>query len=222
MKKILFATLGLLVLTSFTATYADNVVQTGCNNTWAICVLNTQFRAEIDAAKGTHQTEVQLLKDQVAANKALIEANKKNFQANFSGARSYLTQPITGDTKLAIDAIVTTKDAAMKALQTTTNVFIKSWTVDWSGYITQAESIIVSFRTILLPYVDSTKLTAFDTFIQSKINSMIINVGIRQTNTTIKMDVWIKQVTFKARLNQKKIEHKAIVAQMKASQPQPK
>lgn len=214
MKKILFAILGLLVLTTFTATYADDV-QTWCNNTWANCVLNQQFRAEVDAAKSWHQAEVQALKDQVAANKALIAANRKNFNANFSGARSYLTKPLMGDTKLAVDTIISTKDAAMKALQTATNLLILSWTVDRSGYITQAEAIITAFRTSLLPYVDPAKLTAFDTFIQSKINSMIINVGIKQTNASLKMDIWTRKVTFKERLNQKKAEHKTIIQQTK-------
>ncbi|MEI7918992.1 MAG: hypothetical protein WCH65_01975 [bacterium] len=58
-------------------------------------MLNTQFRTDIATAKATHQTEIQSLKDQVAANKASIEANRKNFQANFSGAKSYLSKPIT-------------------------------------------------------------------------------------------------------------------------------
>ncbi|MEI7918991.1 MAG: hypothetical protein WCH65_01970 [bacterium] len=42
--------------------------------------------------------------------------------------------------------------------------------------MSQAESIITTFRASLLPYVDPAKLTAFDTFIQSKINSMIVNI----------------------------------------------
>ena len=215
MKNLLLSALGLLVLASFTTTHADDV-QTRCNNTWANCLLNQQFRAEVDAAKTTHQAEVQSLKDQVAANKIIIEANRKNFNANFSGARSYLLRPLTWVTKLAVDGIITTKDTAMKALQTTTNALIKSWTVDRSGYIAQAEAIITAFRTSLLPYVDPAKATAFDTFIQSKINSMIINVGIRQTSTTLQMNIWTKKVAFKVRLDQKKTEHKTIVQQMKA------
>lgn len=66
------------------------------------------------------------MKDQIAANKATIEANRKNFHTNFSGARSYLVRPLTGDQKAAVDAIIKAKDDAMDALQLATNALIKS------------------------------------------------------------------------------------------------
>lgn len=218
MKKTLFLTLGLLSLSMIGSTYA-NEAKPVCTNTGAICQLRQQMHAEIDAARTGHQTEVNALKDQVKANKDTIEANRKNFHANFSGARSYVIKPLTGETKLLVNEIFQAKEASMEALQQTTNALIKSWTVDRSGYIAQATNIITTFRNALLPYVDSTKLTQFDAFIQSKINSMITNVAIRQTNTSLKMDIGNKKVAFKDRLAQKKSDFKNTVDQMKANKP---
>jgi hypothetical protein len=214
MKKFVIASLGLLSLTATSFSFA-NGTGNGCTGTWAICELNQQFRTEMTTARTQNKTDIQTLKNQEKTNKETIEMNRKNFTANFSGARSYLTKPLTTDQKQAVNSIITNKEKTMKSLQTTTNGLIKSWTVDRSGYITQAEWIITAFRTALLPYVATDKTTAFDTFIQGKINSMIINVGIRESNQNIRIQVGNKRVVFKERLNQKKIEHKNIVATMK-------
>ena len=193
---------------------------TGCTGTWAICQLNQQFRTEMTTARTQNKTDIKTLKDQEKTNRETIEMNRKNFTANFSGARSYLTKPLTADQKKAVNSVITAKETAMKSLQTTTNALVKSWTVDRNGYITQAESIITAFRTGLLPYVATDKTAAFDTFIQGKINSMITNVGIRQANKEIKIQIGNKRVAFKERLTQKKTEHKNIIATMKTQKVQ--
>jgi len=216
MKKTALLTLGFLSLLIISVAYADDVTKPVCTNTWAICLLRQQMQSEITTAKADLQSQTQTLKDQVQTNKWLIEANKKNFNANFSGAKSYLTKPLTGDTKFLIDDIIKAKDTAMQALQVATNALAKSWTVDRDAYITQATSIITTFRDALLPYVASEKSAMFDSFIQWKINSMISNVSIRQTNTNIKMQIWEKQTTFKTWLNAKKAEFKNTVQTMKA------
>lgn len=180
--------------------------------------MKAEFKTEVDTAKTTEQSDITLLKAQVAANKAAIEASKKEFKINFMWAKSYLTKPLTGNTLSAVNAIISTKDTAMKALQASTNLLIASWTVDRSGYMTQAEEILTSFRTALLPYVATEKATAFDTFIQSKVNLMISNVGIRQTNASIKMQIGTRKASFKERVNAKKVEHKALIKSMRDSE----
>jgi hypothetical protein len=214
MKKILFLSLGLLSLAMIGTTYA-NEVQPVCNNTGAICQLRQQMHAEIDAARIIHQTEMQWFKDQVSVNKATIEANRTNFHANFSTARSYLAKPLTGEKRQLVNEIIQAKNSSMEALQTTTNALIHSWTVDRSGYITQATTIITTFRSALLPYIDTAKLTQFDAFIQAKIDTMIANVAIKQTNTSLRMVIDGKRVFFKDRLTQKKADYKDIIDQMK-------
>lgn len=159
--------------------------------------------------------EITAMKDQAKANKDTIEANKNNFNANFAIARKYLIKALTGEKRDAVNTIIKTKDTAMKALQTETNALVKSGTVDRSGYITKASDIITSFRTNLLPYVAADQTTAFDTFIQEKINLMITNVGIRQTNANLKMQIDSKKVSFKTRLEGKKTEYKDAVQKIK-------
>ncbi|MEI6426507.1 MAG: hypothetical protein WCO66_04110 [Candidatus Absconditabacteria bacterium] len=219
MKKIVILSVGLLSLTATSFSFA-NGTGTGCTGTGAICQLNQEFKTEMTTARTQNKAEIQTLKDQEKTNKETIEMNRKSFVANFSGARSYLTKPLTADQKQAVNSVITTKETAMKSLQTTTNALVKSGTVDRSGYITQAESIITAFRSGLLPYVATNKTADFDTFIQGKINSMIINVGIRQSNQDIKIQIGNKKVAFKERLNQKKTEHKNIVATMKTQKVQ--
>lgn len=216
MKKILLLSFGLLSFVMIGTTYADEATQV-CTNTGTICQLRQQMHAEIDAARTGHQTEMQWIKDQVSTNKATIEANRKDFHANFSGARSYLIKPLTWETKLLVNEIFQAKEASMEALQQATNALIKSGMVDRSGYISQATTIITTFRNELFPYVYPARLTQFDAFIQSKINSMIVNVSIRQTNTSLKMDIENKKIAFKEWLAQKKAEYKDIIAQMKAN-----
>ena len=216
MKKNIVVSLGLMGLCFVSFASASEVGSgVGCSNTWAICLLNQQMKSEIASAKSVHQTAIQSLKDQEKANKELIEANKKNFVANFSGAKNYVIKPLTWDQKLAVDAVIKAKDDAMKALQTATNALIRSWSVDRSGYIVQATDILTSFRTAMLPYIAPEKSASFDQFIQVKINMMISNVAIRQSNSAIKMEIGNKKVAFKDRLAQKKAEFKSTVATMK-------
>ena len=105
----------------------------------------------------------------------------------------------------------------MKTLQSETNALVKSGTVDRSGYITKASDIIMTFRNSMLPYIASDKTNAFDVFIQGKINLMITNVGIRQSNANLKIQIGNKKVAFKTRIESKKAEYKNAVQQLKAS-----
>jgi len=180
--------------------------------------MRQQMQSEIASAKADLNTQTQMLKAQVRTNNWLIEANKKNFRANFSGAKSYLTQPLSAETKLLVNEIIQAKDTTMQALQTATNARITSWTVDRSYYTTQATEILTTFRTNMLPYVATSKLSSFDTFIQSRVNAMLTNVNIRQTNKGIKMEIGNKNTTFKARLYQKRVENKNIIKQIREGQ----
>jgi hypothetical protein len=114
-----------------------------------------------------------------------------------------------------VNNVIKTKENAMKELQKNTNVLVRSWTVDRSGYITQATNIITTFRTNLLPYIAADQITWFDNFIQAKINLMISNVAIRQANTNTKIEIWNKKINFKERLKEKKSEYKDLVKSIK-------
>jgi len=213
MKKILFTALGLISLMAISVTYADKI-KPFCNNTWSIC----QLKTEIKSGKNTYKTEIQALKDQEKANKEAIEANKRNFNANFGIARQYLVKPLTGDKRAIVNSIFKAKDKTMKDLQISTNALIKSWTVDRSWYISQATAILKWFRTSLLPYIATDKVELFDAFIQEKINLMINNITIKQIRTDTKMQIWTKKITLKERLNTKRVELKNIIKTMKGSE----
>lgn len=216
MKKIVILSVGLLSLTVTSFSFASSTWTT-CTSTWAICQLNQQFKTEIQTAKTQTKTEIQTAKDEEKANKEMIEMNKKNFNANFSGAKAYLIKPLTITQKEEINTIIKTKDIAMRTLQAETNALVKSGTIDRSGYITKATDILTSFRASILPYVATEKSTRFDTFIQSKIDLMITNIELRQTNQNIKMKIGNKKVTFKTRLEAKKTEKKDLIANIKTS-----
>lgn len=212
MKKILLASIGLLSLSALSFTYADEVKKP-CTGTG--CEIRKEAREQIRSTKSGHKQEIKSMTQQIKEKKEMMELEKKSFHADFLYARKHLAKPLTGEKRTLVNNIIKTREDAMKELQKNTNVLVRSWTVDRSGYITQATNIITTFRTNLLPYIAADQITWFDNFIQAKINLMISNVSLRQSNTSIKMEIWNKKVMFKEWLKEKKSEYKDLVKSIK-------
>lgn len=217
MKKILLASIWLLSLSAISFTYADEV-KSNCNGTGWICEIKKEFKKQYSEVRSGKKEEIKSLSQKIKDNREMAELNKKNFHSDFRFVQKYLAKPLTWEKRVLVNGIIKSKDDAMKELQKTTNALIRSWTVDRSGYISQATNIITWFRASILPYIATWQLTGFDTFIQAKINLMISNVALRQANTNIKMEIWNKKLMFKEWLKEKKTEYKDLIKSMKKAE----
>ena len=217
MKKILFASIGLLSLSAISFTYADEV-KSNCNGTGWVCEIKKEFKKQYSEARSGSKEVIKSLSQKIKENREMAELNKKSFHADFRFVQKYLAKPLTWETRVLVNKIIKSKDDAMKELQKTTNALIRSWTVDRSGYIAEATNIITWFRASILPYIATWQLTGFDAFIQAKVNLMISNVALRQANTNTKMEIWNKKLMFKEWLKIKKTEYKDLIKSIKKAE----
>lgn len=146
-----------------------------------------------------------------------IRGTWKLINENFGYAKKFFAKWLSGDALSWSKALVTEKNNAIKALnQELKTAISSSGVIDWDVFAQKYVDIYTTFKTNATPYVNPTKLEAFNKYIDAKIATVKKNLEYRKTMITKKEIAYKKMVEKKAALEKAKAEKKAALEKAKA------
>lgn len=123
-----------------------------------------------------------------------MKSNRKGFEEKFENVTKYIKQDLTKEERVKAKAIIESKIKSMAELNKYLKTSINSGNTISTGSIeTKVTSVYTAFKTEITPYIDSTKLEAFNTRISEKIKLIATNRNLKAANTAIKNQISTKK-----------------------------
>jgi hypothetical protein len=192
MKRNIVIAIAILGITSWIATVG---IQAHAENTGVKTSITNTIKWLFDKVK-EKKTEVKEIKTEVKENKKEIKTNRKTFEEKFENITKYVRQNLTETERKSVKSIVESRIKAIETLNKQTRTQLSGGTqLNTWDFTAKVTEIYNGFKTSILPYIDSTKTEAFNTFITERIKLISTNRGLK---TEIKKAIVEKKIEKKS------------------------